>query len=61
MKQVTQNDQSAEPIADSVPMADATFANTCKGIIIEIIFLSLDDKNGLINIHPDAKRTNNKS
>jgi hypothetical protein len=38
-------------------MAKATLANTCSGIITEITFLSLEDKNGLINIHPDAKRT----
>jgi hypothetical protein len=53
----TQKDQSVEPMAASLPIAFAIFANTCNGIIMDMIFLSRDDKNGLINIHPDAKRT----
>lgn len=53
----TQNDQSLEPNALSLLIAEATLANTCNGIITDIIFFSLEDKNGLINIHPDAKRT----
>jgi hypothetical protein len=44
-------------MAASLPMADATFASTCSGIMMEMIFLSLDDKNGLINVQPEASKT----
>jgi hypothetical protein len=48
-------------MAVSLPMAEAILASTCNGIITDIIFLSLEFKNGLINIHPEAKRTNTKT
>jgi hypothetical protein len=38
-------------------MAEAMLASTCNGIMMDIIFLSLEFRKGLINIHPEANRT----
>jgi hypothetical protein len=54
---ITQNDQLMEPIAASLAKTDAIFARTWIGTMIEMIRLSFVDRNGFINIHPDATRT----